>query len=51
MIVTLEVQNGAFDSLSAVELSNFAMNQNYKENHPDVKKKVELISLKDLFCL
>jgi len=37
-LVTLEVQNGAFDSFSAVELSNFAMNQNYKEKHPNSKR-------------
>lgn len=37
-LVTLQVDGDAFDSLSAVELSNFAMNQVYKSNHPDVKK-------------
>lgn len=35
-LVTLQVDGDAFDSLSAVELSNFAMNQVYKSNHPDV---------------
>ncbi len=37
-LVTLQVEGEAFDSLSAVELSNFAMNQNYKSSHPNVKK-------------
>lgn len=37
-LVTLQVENDAFDSLSAIELSNFAMNQTYKSAHPDVKK-------------
>lgn len=37
-LVTLQVEGETFDSLSAVELSNFAMNQVYKANHPNVKK-------------
>lgn len=37
-LVTLQVEDEAFDSLSAVELSNFAMNQSYKATHPDVQK-------------
>lgn len=37
-LVTLQIENDAFDSLSAIELSNFAMNQVYKTNHPNVKK-------------
>ena len=37
-LVTIQVEDDAFDSLSAVELSNFAMNQNYKTAHPNVRK-------------
>ncbi len=37
-LVTIQTEGDAFDSLSAVELSNFAMNQAYKQNHPNVKK-------------
>lgn len=37
-LVTLQVDGDAFDSLSAVELSNFAMNQIYKANHPNAKR-------------
>lgn len=37
-LVTLQVENEAFDSLSAIELSNFAMNHSYKSSHPNVKK-------------
>jgi hypothetical protein len=37
-LVTLQVDGDAFDSLSAVELSNFAMNQVYKSNHPNAKR-------------
>jgi hypothetical protein len=37
-LVTLQVDGDAFDSLSAVELSNFAMNQVYKANHPNAKR-------------
>ena len=37
-LVTLQVDGDAFDSISAVELSNFAMNQVYKANHPNAKR-------------
>lgn len=37
-LVTLQVDGDAFDSLSALELSNFAMNQIYKANHPNAKR-------------
>ncbi|MCH5149786.1 MAG: hypothetical protein J1G30_03885 [Spirochaetales bacterium] len=37
-LVTLQVSGEEFDSLSAIELSNFAMNQNYKASHSDVNK-------------
>lgn len=37
-LVTLQISGEEFDSLSAIELSNFAMNQNYKASHPDVNK-------------
>lgn len=37
-LITLQVEGESFDSLSAIELSNFAMNQKYKSAHPDVKK-------------
>ena len=37
-LVTLQIEEDSFDSLSAIELSNFAMNKIYKTNHPDVKK-------------
>ncbi len=37
-LVTLQVEDDAFDSLSAIELSNFAMNQTYKTNHPKAKR-------------
>lgn len=37
-LVTLQVDGDDFDSLSAVELSNFAMNQVYKANHPNAKR-------------
>ena len=37
-MVTKKADKETFDSLSAVELSNFAVNQNYKANHPDISK-------------
>ena len=37
-LITLQVEEDSFDSLSALELSNFAMNQKYKAAHPSVKK-------------
>ncbi len=37
-LITLQVEGDSFDSLSALELSNFAMNQKYKAAHPNVKK-------------
>lgn len=37
-LITLQVENDSFDSLSAVELSNFAMNQAYKTAHPKAKR-------------
>ena len=37
-LVTLQIEEDSFDSLSAIELSNFTMNKIYKTNHPDVKK-------------
>ncbi|HBB43544.1 MAG TPA: hypothetical protein DCZ74_08510 [Treponema sp.] len=37
-LITLQVEGDSFDSLSAIELSNFAMNQKYKENHPNARR-------------
>jgi hypothetical protein len=37
-LITLQIEGDSFDSLSALELSNFAMNQKYKAAHPNVKK-------------
>ena len=37
-LVTIQVENDSFDSLSAVELSNFAMNEVYKANHPNARR-------------
>ena len=37
-LITMQVQDEKFDSIPAIELSNFAVNQNYRKNHPDVDK-------------
>lgn len=37
-LITMQVQNDKFDSIPAIELSNFAVNQKYREKHPDVSK-------------
>ena len=37
-LITLQVEGDSFDSLSALELSNFAMNQKYKEKHPNARR-------------
>lgn len=36
-LFTIDAGNGYFYSISAVELSNFAVNSNYRKNHPDAK--------------
>ena len=36
-LFTIDADNGYFYSISAVELSNFAVNSSYRENHPDAK--------------
>jgi len=41
-LFTLEAGRGAFSSVPAVELSNFAINQNYLNDHPECKKLGEL---------
>lgn len=43
-LITMQVEKESFNALSAIELSNFAMNQNYKASHPDVKKVVHIFS-------
>ena len=37
-LVTLQVNGDGFDSLSAIELANFAMNQTYKKMHPEARR-------------
>lgn len=37
-LITMQVEKESFNALSAIELSNFAMNLNYKASHLDVKK-------------
>ena len=34
-LFTIDVGNGYFYSISAIELSNFAVNSSYRLNHPD----------------
>ena len=34
-LFTIDAGNGYFYSISAIELSNFAVNSSYRENHPD----------------
>lgn len=36
-LFTIDADNGYFYSVSAVELSNFAVNSSYRKNHPDAK--------------
>ena len=36
-LFTIDADNGYSYSISAVELSNFAVNSSYRENHPDAK--------------
>ena len=36
-LFTIDADNGYFYSISAVELSNFAVNSSYRQNHPDSK--------------
>ena len=37
-LITLQNEGDSFDSLSAIELSNFAINQAYKTAHPKAKR-------------
>lgn len=37
-LITMQVQGDKFDSIPALELSNFAVNHNYRKKHPDVSK-------------
>lgn len=36
-LITMQVYKEAFDSIPAIELSNFAVNEAYRTNHPEVK--------------
>ena len=36
-LFTIDADNGYFYSISAIELSNFAVNSSYRQNHPDSK--------------
>lgn len=36
-LFTIDADNGFFYSISAIELSNFAVNSSYRNNHPDSK--------------
>ncbi len=36
-LITRQVQDDKFDSIPAIELANFAVNSDYKKNHPDIK--------------
>ena len=37
-LITMQVEKEKFDSIPAIELSNFAVNQNYREKHPHIKQ-------------
>lgn len=36
-LFTIDAEGGYFYSISAIELSNFAVNSSYRKNHPDAK--------------
>ncbi len=36
-LITRQIKDDKFDSIPAIELANFAVNSNYKKNHPDIK--------------
>lgn len=37
-LITIKAQNESFNTIPAVELANFAINQKYRDSHPDVLK-------------
>ncbi|MBR4630925.1 MAG: hypothetical protein IKO57_10895 [Treponema sp.] len=37
-LITMQVEKEKFDSIPAIELSNFAVNQNYREKHSHIKQ-------------
>jgi len=37
-LITPQVKGNLFDSVSALELSNFAVNQKYKDDHPEINR-------------
>ena len=36
-LITRQIEDEKFDSIPALELANFAINTNYKKNHPNIK--------------
>ncbi len=55
-LITKQVKDEKFDSIPALELANFAVNTNYKKNHPDIKLlgfyifRNFIIPLAECFC-
>lgn len=55
-LITRQVEGKKFDSIPAIELANFAVNTNYKKNHPEIKLlgfyifKNFIIPLSKCFC-
>lgn len=37
-LITMQIEKEEFDSIPAIELSNFAVNQNYRRKHPDITR-------------
>ncbi len=37
-LITQQITSESFDSIPSIELSNFAVNLNYKKNHPEIGK-------------
>ena len=37
-LITIQAKNERFNTIPAIELSNFAMNKKYRDSHPDVQK-------------
>lgn len=37
-LITMQVKKEKFDSIPAIELSNFAVNQNYRKKHPGITR-------------
>ena len=37
-LITVQAYHESFDTIPAIELSNFAVNQNYRKNHPEIEK-------------